>query len=564
MNAFKKITYYDLREEAASGTFGPLIGRVSEMDRLSRIIDRRINSNALVVAPGGLGKTTFVYGWIRKLCRSERYESHAAVQLDVEHLYAFDENTPEEQYTEALAQLPTGVVFIDDFGREVHKNFTLMNRFFRLYKATLQRRDVHIVLAMQPHEYEWLVHEYPAFVGMFETIALKQQPTHEQARILSRFISRLNAQYRVIVPDAALREIVAYAERFPVLGQLPRAGITLLDEVVSQTAAKKEKMVRSETIAAVVEAKTGIPRSHLSQNELQSIKHLERDLNARIIDQTTAIKKIATTLQRARLGLRNPDRPLGSFLLLGPSGVGKTETAKAVAELMFGRSDLPGRSGPGRAGQGSFIRFDMSEFQQDHTVQRLIGAPSGYIGFEEGGALTNALKKEPYSLILLDEIEKAHAKVFDLFLQVLDDGRLTSGQNETVDARNAIVMATSNAAVAEILKATEDGAEMDELWMKETIMPILAQTFRLEFINRFDNVLIFQPLSTKSLVRIAQLEIKKVERRFEKHRVQFDMENSVIEQQIRTLVDPRFGARPVKRFIEETCEMLLMESLLTQ
>ena len=279
------------------------------------------------------------------------------------------------------------------------------------------------------------------------------------------------------------------------------------------------------------------------------MKNLEQTLGARIVDQDGAIKSISTTLQRAKLGLRSPDRPLGSFLMLGPSGVGKTETAKCVAELLFGKSD-------------NFIRFDMSEFQQDHTVQRLIGAPAGYIGYGEGGALTNALRKEPHSLVLLDEIEKAHPKVFDIFLQVLDDGRLTSGENETVDARNAIVMATSNAAVAEILEACKDGSIDDDTFVAEKIMPILTATFRPEFINRFDKVVIFKPLALPSLMRIAQLEIAKTERRLAKHRVRFEIKNEELQGHIERMADPRFGARPVKRFVEETCETLLMRSLL--
>ena len=206
----------------------------------------------------------------------------------------------------------------------------------------------------------------------------------------------------------------------------------------------------------------------------------------------------------------------------------------------------------------------MSEFKQDHTVQRLIGAPPGYIGYEEGGALTNALRQEPHSLVLLDEIEKAHPKVFDVFLQVLDDGRLTSGQNETVDARNAIIMATSNAAVAEILEAHAKGENIeDESFIRERAIPILVKTFRPEFINRFDSILLFKPLSIPSLVQVAQLEIKKIEKRLTKYMVRFEVEPRVLEDRIRRMADPRFGARPVKRFIEETCETLLVESLLT-
>src|SRR3989344_9167228 len=378
---------------------------------------------------------------------------------------------------------------------------------------------------------------------------LKQQSAFEHSRILRRKIPRLNT-HRIAVSDTALQELVSYTERFPVLGQLPQSAIHLLDEVLSHSAAQGEKYLTSSSIARVVEVKTGVPKARLAADELESIKTLEGDLNARVVNQTTAIHKIATTLQRAKLGLRNPNRPLGSFLLLGPSGVGKTETAKSVAEILFGRSE-------------NVLRFDMSEFQQDHTVQRLIGAPAGYVGYEEGGALTNALRKEPHSLILLDEIEKAHPKVFDIFLQVLDDGRLTSGQNETIDMRNAIVMATSNTAVYEILEAYRTNPDTnDEMLIKEKIMPALTKTFRLEFINRFDSILIFKPLTMHGLIQIAQLEIKKLEERLEKHNVRFEIEPIVLEHQIRRIADPRFGARPIKRFIEETCETLLMQSLL--
>ena len=207
----------------------------------------------------------------------------------------------------------------------------------------------------------------------------------------------------------------------------------------------------------------------------------------------------------------------------------------------------------------------MSEFGQDHTVQRLIGAPAGYSGYEAGGALTNALQKEPHCLILLDEIEKAHPKIFDIFLQVLDDGRLTSGQNETVDACNSIIMATSNIGVDVILKEFNKGEDiMDEKFIQEKMIPELAKIFRLEFINRFDSILVFNPLTLPNLIDIARLEIKKVEKRLTKHNVSFDINAEELEEKIKPLLDERFGARPVKRFIEETCESLLVNTLLNK
>jgi len=548
----KKITYYNLREEALAGRLPAVIGRSDEMGRLNRIVSRRVNNNALIVGSGGIGKTALIYGWIRQMSKRGQHESYAFLQLDTEHVYALDGNAAlDERYAEALTHLPPCVLFIDDFGREICKNVSLTQRVYRLYKHILTQPNIHVILTLEPHEYAWLEREYPAFAHVFETIVLKNQTAFEYARVLSKKLPRLNMSRRVIVPDDSLHEVVSYAERFPALGQLPQSAIRLLDESISFSSLQDHAMLTRDSIARVVEAKTGIPRTRLTQGELRSIKRLEDSLNERIIDQKSAIGKIATTLQRAKLGLRNPQRPLGSFLMLGPSGVGKTETAKCVAEIMFGSPE-------------SFTRIDMTEFQQDHTVQRLIGAPPGYVGYEEGGALTNALRRTPYSLILLDEIEKAHPKVFDVFLQVLDDGRLTSGQNETVDARNAIIMATSNAAVTEILTAHAEGADVDdETFVKERALPILTQTFRPEFINRFDSILIFKPLTVPSLVQIAELEMRKIEKRLAKHHVRFEIEPAAIESRIRHMADPRFGARPVKRFIEETCESLLVQSLLT-
>src|SRR3989344_2868189 len=552
MNDPRKIEYYNLREEAQGATLPTSIGRQYETERLSRALGRRVNSNALVVAPYGMGKTTFVYEWVRRACAMPAYEQHALLQLTVEHLSAIDSDSAlEEWYAEAFSSMPACVLVIDDFGREVYRNATLMQRVYRLYKQLLANSQIHVVLLLEPHEFSWLEREHPAFVHLFETIHLKEQTTFEYSRILSNALPRLNARHRVIVPDSALQEIVSLAMQFPSLGQMPKSAIQLLDESISLSATKNRKVLSHDTIARVVESKTGVPRARLSHDELESVKGLEHRLNERIVNQHHAIGKIASILRRAKLGLRSPNKPLGSFLLLGPSGDRQQQTANSVAEIMFGRPE-------------SFLRFDMSEFQQEHTVQRLIGAPAGYVGYEEGGALINALKRNPYSLILLDEIEKAHPKVFDIFLQVLDEGRLTSGQNDTVDARNVIVMATSNAGVAEILQAHESGTPVhEERFIKEQILPILANTFRLEFINRFDNLLVFNPLAPDHLLAIAQLELTKMQDRVSKHRVRFEMDTDELKKHIQHLSDPRFGARPVKRFIEETCESLLAESLLS-
>src|SRR3989344_95506 len=519
----KKIPYYDLRDEAARGALPRLVGRSAEMDRFDRLLSRRVHSNVLLSALSGVGKTAFVYGWAERAARREEYADMPLLQLETEHLLSLEDNASlEAHYAAAFADMPACVLFIDDFGREVFHNNALVQRIARIYKQLLAREDVHVVLALEPHESTWLEREHPAFMRSFELLELEAQPAAECARILRSVLPHLNRRHARIVSDSALSEIVALSLRFPTLGQLPKSAIRILDESIALSARRKEKVLTSETTA----------------------RDLERELSLRVLGQEAAIAQIAQTLQRAKLGLRNADRPLGSFLLLGPSGVGKTETAKSVAELLFGKKE-------------SFVRFDMSEYQQDHTVQRLIGAPAGYVGYEEGGALTSALSKEPHSLILLDEIEKAHPKVFDIFLQVLDAGRISSGQNETVDARHSILMATSNAGVPEILSAYENGGAKSETFVRDTVLPVLAKTFRLEFLNRFDRIIVFKPLSESDLLRVAEREVKKIEKRLAKHNVRFDIEPEVLAEEIRSIMDPRFVARPVKRFVEETCESLV-------
>ena len=544
-----RIEYYDLREEARAGRLPTLVGRRDVLSRFDRVIRRGVSSNIMLVGQSGCGKTALIHGWMKKLTNNRAYDDTLLLQLDAAHIAHIEDPAAEERFVEATSHVPKSIIAIDDFGKEMLRNVSRMQQIERLYRPLLTRPDVHTLITLESQEYSWLEREFPAFLRLFETIQLKEQRPHEHRLILEQSLPRLNSNHRILVSDAALKEIVEQAERYKTLGTLPRSAIRLLDESLALCALSGETMLRSEAIAEVIETKIGIPKHRIAGNELQRATSLEADLNARVIGQKDALSHIASTLLRAKLGLRNTERPLGSFLILGPSGVGKTETAKTVAEMIFGKSE-------------SFLRFDMSEFQQDHTVQRLLGSPAGYVGHEEGGALTNALRRDPYSLILLDEIEKAHPKVFDIFLQVLDDGRLTSGKNETIDARNTIIMATSNAAVSEILAAKERGIDVQsEDFIKDTVVPVLSRTFRLEFINRFDKIVVFEPLTVESLVHIAELEIRKLESRLAKHRVRFDIDASTITEHVRRIIDPRFGARPIKRFVEETCESLVVESL---
>lgn len=553
MNTFKRTEYHDLREEIALGKFPKFVGRVEEMDRLTRIANRSINNNVIIVGLSGTGKTSLVYGWVHKMIKQDKYKNLGFVQLGNEHLFRFDSGSEEGIYFKnVMNELPSCVLFIDNFGRSVYGNPNLLQNIARLYYDVLKNPEVKVILTMEPKEYNFIEREYPAFIKVFETVRLKKQNNFEQIQILESKLAQLNKNHKIVVSSIVMQDIIAYVEKFPSLGQLPQAAISLMDEGIVLTKSINKRVLTDEIISNIISSKIGVPKMQLNGNEIEILKNLNQTLNSKIINQTKPINKIIQTLQRAKLGVRNPSKPLGSFLILGPSGVGKTETAKLISEIMFGK-------------QESFIRFDMSEFGQDHTVQRLIGAPAGYSGYESGGALTNALQKEPHCLILLDEIEKAHPKIFDIFLQVLDDGRLTSGQNETVDACNSIIMATSNIGVSVILEAFNKGEDiMDTKFIQEKIIPELAKIFRLEFINRFDSILVFNPLTLPNLIDIARLEIKKVEKRLTKHNVSFDINTEELEEKIKPLLDERFGARPVKRFIEETCESLLVNTLLNK
>jgi len=553
MKTFKRTEYHDLREEIALGKLSKFVGRIDEMDRLTRIANRSINNNVIIVGLSGTGKTSLVYGWVEKMIKQDKYKQLGFVQLCNEHLFRFDSGSEEGIYFKnVMNELPSCVLFIDNFGRSVYGNPSLLQNIARLYYDTLKNPEVKVILTMEPKEYNFIEREYPAFIKVFEIVRLKKQNNFKQIQILESKLAQLNKDHKIIVSSVVMQDIISYVEKFPSLGQLPQAAISLMDEGIVLTKSINKKVLTDEIISNIISSKIGIPKMQLSGNEIEILKNLNQTLNSKIINQTKPVNKIIQTLQRAKLGIRNPSKPLGSFLILGPSGVGKTETAKLISEIMFGR-------------QESFMRFDMSEFGQDHTVQRLIGAPAGYSGYENGGALTNALQKEPHCLILLDEIEKAHPKIFDIFLQVLDDGRLTSGQNETVDACNSIIMATSNIGVDVILKEFNKGEDiMDEKFIQEKMIPELAKIFRLEFINRFDSILVFNPLTLPNLIDIARLEIKKVEKRLTKHNVSFDINAEELEEKIKPLLDERFGARPVKRFIEETCESLLVNTLLNK
>ncbi|HFC29822.1 MAG TPA: AAA family ATPase, partial [Oceanospirillales bacterium] len=320
-------------------------------------------------------------------------------------------------------------------------------------------------------------------------------------------------------------------------------------EEVSKTENKEFKLLRfkvTETeIAEVVAKWTGIPVNKMMQGEKDKLLHMEKEIHKRLIGQEEAVVAVSDAIRRSRAGLSDPNRPIGSFLFLGPTGVGKTELCKSLANFMFDSSD-------------AMVRIDMSEFMEKHSVARLIGAPPGYVGYEQGGYLTEAVRRKPYSVILLDEVEKAHHDVFNILLQVLDDGRLTDGQGRTVDFKNTVIIMTSNLGSDVI----QDNAGEDYLEMKKSVMEIVGRHFRPEFINRVDDIVVFHPLTKENIRKIAALQIKSLAKRLIPREIILDVDESALDYIGNVGYDPVYGARPLKRAIQDTLENPLSKALL--
>lgn len=563
MSDYSKIEYYDLRWEAEHGRLPAMIGRKEETDRLTRVINRSYEHHAIIAAAPGAGKSAFMLGWARSYHTTHPGKT-PMVKLAAASLLGLFGKTPAAQnfFQEAFFKLKNAVVLIDDFGQIYNSQQPAFQHLANLLAPLLDSSECRLILALQPEELEWLRQNQKQFLKNFEIMALQSQPEAETLDIVRQALEKTAVSESV--PDSAVIEAVRLVSRFPVLGNAPAAAIRLLDEaaravprrpraghpLLNYFSSDVPQTDLSQLLHKIVAEKTGVPVGRLGADEKEKLKNLESTLRQRVIGQGQPLAKIVSVIQRAKLGLRSGSRPLGSFLLLGPSGVGKTETAKLLAEELYG-------------GGQNFLRVDMSEFSEPHTVQRLTGAPAGYIGYEEGGQLTNHFKKQPYSLLLLDEIEKSHPKVFDIFLQLLDDGRLTSGQGETVDMTQAIVIATSNLGVESILEGFGAGEDIaGDYFLKTRLMPQLVKNFRMEFLNRFDAILVYNPLSVDNLVDIALLEIKKIEQRVKEHNITFNISREVLAERIRQLADPRFGARPAKRFVEDTCETLITKALL--
>jgi ATP-dependent Clp protease ATP-binding subunit ClpC len=553
MNDFNKISYFDLKLEAREKRLPEVFGFQKEINRLNRILARSLQHNSIITASSGSGKTALIYGWANQLTQIQALAGKNVVMLNSSTIQKIGQLSQSSLsiYQEAFNSITNSIIVIDSFGEMIFQSLNALQNWNTLLKPLFTKPGINLILNMQPEELSWLLENKSHFLSHFEIIKLETQEKDIQLEILNKILK--DSQLVIKTEAQALETIYKFCTRFPSLGQLPKSAIGLLDEALAEIKSlpKDKQILNKQIIEQLVSEKTSVPVSNLSGDEKNILKKLPELLNSKIIGQNSALTKMVSIIQRAKLGLRSQNRPLASFLVLGPSGVGKTETAKIIAENLYGSSK-------------HFLRIDMSEFSESHSTSRLLGSPAGYVGFEAGGQLTNHFTNNPYSLLLLDEIEKANPKIYDIFLQILDDGRITSGKGETINLTQSIIMATSNLAVEPILEAFKNNQNLeDQDFIKQAIIPKLLEFFRMEFLNRFDAIVIYKPLSTDDLVNIALLEIKKIEERTKEHKITFNVTKEALINKVSELADPRFGARPVKRFIEETCENLITEKLLS-
>ncbi|AMX00525.1 ATP-dependent Clp protease ATP-binding subunit [Rummeliibacillus stabekisii] len=614
----------DLTQIAREGSLDPVIGRSKEITRVIEVLSRRTKNNPVLIGEPGVGKTAIAEGLAQQIVNNEVPETlrdKRVMTLDMGTVVAGTKYRGEfedrlKKVMDEIRQAGNVILFID----ELH---TLIGAggaegaidASNILKPSLARGELQCIGATTLDEYRKYIEKDAALERRFQPIQVDEPSVEEAIQIINGLRDRYEAHHRVKITDEAIEAAAKMSDRYISDRFLPDKAIDLIDEAGSkvrlrsfttppdlkeleqeldslhsekmaavqsqefekaaslrdseqklkdklnstkkewkEAQGKSESKVTVNDIAEVVSMWTGVPVSKLAQAESEKLLNLEDELHKRVVGQSEAVEAISRAIRRARAGLKDPKRPIGSFIFLGPTGVGKTELARALAEVMFGDED-------------AMIRVDMSEYMEKHSTSRLVGSPPGYVGFEEGGQLTEKVRRKPYSVILLDEIEKAHPDVFNILLQVLDDGRLTDSKGRVVDFRNTVVIMTSNVG-AEALKYRKSlgfgaqSASQSQENAKSVMMEELKKAFRPEFLNRIDEMIVFHSLEKEDLRKIVNLMVNQLTKRLHEQDITLDLTTEAIDKIAEEGYDPQYGARPLRRAIQKNIEDRLSEEIL--
>ena len=558
----------DLTQLAESGQLDPVVGREMEIERVVQILSRRKKNNPILIGEPGVGKSAIVEGLALRI-KSEQVgtlSNKRIVTLDLASMVAGTtyRGQFEERMKNVITELrehPEIILFID----EIHTIIGAGNASGSLdaaniLKPALARGEVQCIGATTTAEYAKSIEKDGALERRFQKVIVRPTTGDETYTILTKLSDHYADYHHVIYTREVLKACVGLSERYLTDRAFPDKAIDVMDEVGARSHAKLQMkndqstyIVTPEDVAGVVSMMSGVPVQRVATAENERLRTMGDVLRRRIIGQDKAVDTVVKAIQRSRLGLRDPKRPIGTFFFLGQTGVGKTYLAQCLAEELFGSKD-------------ALIRFDMSEYMEKHTVSLLVGAPPGYVAHEEGGKLTEAVRRKPYSIVLFDEIEKAHPDIFNILLQVLDEGRLTDRQGHIVDFRNTIIVLTSNVGTRQLQEFGGGvGFNSGEMSQKETnkmLLKALQKQFPPEFVNRIDNVVTFEPLSRDTIGQIVRIEISLLQQRLKTQGHQLSVTPEVIGQLVDKSFDTKNGARPVKRAVQTYLEDSLTEILL--